>query len=208
MLAVIEYGMGNIKSVTNALDHLGIENVLTSDKDVIRKSDGLILPGVGAFDRCMYNLNESGLTDVIKSEAARGKKILGICLGMQVLFDKGYEGKECDGLGLIPGYVRKMVCDEKIPNIGWNSLEILKEDKIADGLSNKSFMYFVHSYYAVTEKQYVVAAINYGGINVPGIVMNKNVIGMQFHPEKSGEEGMRLLKNFEELDFDAYNTGN
>lgn len=200
MIAIIDYGMGNLKSITNALSSLGIDNVITNDKNVLRESDALILPGVGAFDVAMENLRESDLIDVIKEEVSKGKKILGICLGMQLLFSKGYEGEECDGLGFIDGNIIKMECsDEKIPNIGWNSLEIRKQDDILKDTKEGSFVYFVHSYYADTKEDVISAFINYGGIEVPAYVRKGNIMGMQFHPEKSGDVGLRLLKNFERL---------
>lgn len=200
MIAIIDYGMGNLKSITNALNFLSIDNIITKDKEEIIRSDGIILPGVGAFDVAMENLNKSELIPVIKSEILKGKKILGICLGMQLLFSKGYEGKECDGLKFIEGNVIKMNCtNQKLPNIGWNSLEIKKKDTILKGIENESFVYFVHSYYVKTDEDVVAAYINYGGISVPAYVRKDNIMGMQFHPEKSGEVGLQLLKNFKEL---------
>lgn len=196
MIAVIDYGAGNIFSVKNALDFLGFDSVLTGKKEDIENADAVILPGVGAFPSAMKMLEKSGLTETIKSEAVK-KPFLGICLGMQMLFEKGYEFEECDGLGLIPGSVRKM--EEKdliIPHMGWNKLEILNDCPLIHGLEKDSFTYFVHSYKAECDDKNICAYSEYGG-KVPALVFNGNtVFGAQFHPEKSGDTGLKILKNF------------
>jgi len=196
MIAVIDYGAGNIFSVKNALDYLGLESVLTSDKAVIEAADAIILPGVGAFPAAMKKLGETGLIETIKSEAGK-KPFLGICLGMQMLFEKGYEFEECDGLGLIPGSVKYMDEPELIiPHMGWNKLEKLNYCPLMDGLSEDSYVYFVHSYKAECDDKNIAAYSNYGG-RVPALVTDgKTVFGAQFHPEKSGETGLAILKNF------------
>lgn len=200
MLVVIDYGMGNLKSVVNGLKYLNIDCKISSDLKDIRESSGLILPGVGAFHKGMENLKSTGLDEVIMEEAQKGKPILGICLGMQLLFDKSYEVEETKGLSLINGEVIKFQCDEKIPHMGWNSLEFSKEDVILKNMKEESYVYFVHSYYAkMKNKQDLVATSTYGGIQVPAIVRKENILGMQFHPEKSGDIGLNLLKNFKEL---------
>ena len=201
MVVIIDYGMGNLKSVYNALKKLECECKISSDIEEIRKADKLILPGVGAFKDCMDNLNKAGLPDVIREEVAKGKPLLGICLGMQVLFQKGFEGEECEGLGLLQGEVRLMEDpDVKIPHIGWNNLEKNRDDDLLNGLNDKPFVYYVHSYRATGYRdEDLVGFSTYGSLKIPGLVRRKNVIGAQFHPEKSGEIGLQILKNFKEM---------
>ncbi|MBR6394337.1 MAG: imidazole glycerol phosphate synthase subunit HisH [Ruminococcus sp.] len=196
MIAIIDYGAGNIFSVKNALDYLGFENRLVSDKESIIAADSVILPGVGAFPAAMKKLEGTGLIDTIKSEAQK-KPFLGICLGMQLIFDKGYEFEECDGLGLINGSVRKMEeTDLIIPHMGWNKLEKLNDCPLMNGVGDNEYVYFVHSYKAHCEDKNISAYCEYGG-RVPALVYDgKYVFGAQFHPEKSGETGLKILKNF------------
>ena len=196
MIAIIDYGAGNIFSVKNALDYLGFESRLVSDKDSIISADSVILPGVGAFPAAMKKLEGTGLIDTIKSEAQK-KPFLGICLGMQLIFDKGYEFEECDGLGLINGSVRKMEeTDLIIPHMGWNKLEKLNDCPLMNGVGDNEYVYFVHSYKAHCEDKNISAYCEYGG-RVPALVYDgKYVFGAQFHPEKSGETGLKILKNF------------
>ncbi|HBN11157.1 MAG TPA: imidazole glycerol phosphate synthase subunit HisH [Ruminococcus sp.] len=199
MIAIIDYGAGNIFSVKNALDYLKLESVLTSDKKEIENADAIILPGVGAFPSAMKMLDKSGLTDTLKAEAEK-KPFLGICLGMQMLFSKSYEFEECDGLGFIEGKVDKIDApDLIIPHMGWNKLEILNECPLLEGLTKDSYVYFVHSYQAYCDDKNISAYCEYGG-KVPALVYNgKNVYGAQFHPEKSGETGLQILRNFGKL---------
>ena len=201
MVVIIDYGMGNLKSVYNALKKLECECKISSNIEEIRKADKLILPGVGAFKDCMDNLNKAGLPNIIREEVAKGKPLLGICLGMQVLFQKGFEGEECEGLGLLQGEVRLMEDpDVKIPHIGWNNLEKNRDDDLLNGLNDKPFVYYVHSYRATGYRdEDLVGFSTYGSLKIPGLVRRKNVIGAQFHPEKSGEIGLQILKNFKEL---------
>lgn len=202
MIAIIDYGMGNLKSVKNALDFLGISSVVTKDKEVIKNSSAVILPGVGAFKQAMDNLKEDNLDIFIKDLANEGKLILGICLGMQILFEEGFEGERCQGLGLIKGNIRKIQPKEKvkIPHMAWNKILINNNDDIINGLSGDNFLYYVHSFMACEYMdENLIAYSNYGGVKVPGIVRKDNVIGMQFHPEKSGETGLNLLKKFGEM---------
>ena len=196
MIAVIDYGAGNIFSVKNALDHLGMESELTNDAQKIKSADGIILPGVGAFPEAMKMLQKSGLIGTIKEEAKK-KPFLGICLGMQLLFEKGYEFEECDGLGLIEGSVIKMEePDLIIPHMGWNKLEKLNPCPLLDGLTDDSYVYFVHSYKAQCEDKFIAAYSEYGG-RVPALVTDGGtVFGAQFHPEKSGDVGLQILRNF------------
>ncbi len=196
MIAIIDYGAGNIFSVKNALDYLGLECKLTSDINEIKAADALILPGVGAFPAAMNMLEKSGLIDTIKEEAAK-KPLLGICLGMQMLFEKGYEFEECNGLGLIKGSVRYM--DEPdliIPHMGWNKLEKLNECPLLENIGDNEYVYFVHSYKAECTDENIAAYSEYGG-KVPALVFDgKFVYGAQFHPEKSGETGLKILRSF------------
>ena len=199
MIAIVDYGAGNIFSVKNALDYLGLDCKLTSDKDEIKAADAVILPGVGAFPAAMAMLEKSGLIDTIKEEAAK-KPLLGICLGMQMLFENGYEFEECDGLGLIKGSVRYM--DEPdliIPHMGWNKLEKLNDCKLLENIGDDEYVYFVHSYKAECADENIAAYSEYGG-RVPALVYDgKFVYGAQFHPEKSGDTGLKILKNFSSL---------
>lgn len=201
MIAIIDYGMGNLKSVYNALIKIECKCKITSDKDEIRNADKLILPGVGAFKDCMDNLRKENLVDIIREEAYKGKPLLGICLGMQVLFEKGYEGEETEGLGLLKGDIKKMVDPNvKIPHIGWNNLEKAREDEMLKGIEKNTFVYYVHSYRASGyNEEDLVGYSCYGNLKIPGIVRKNNVIGAQFHPEKSGEDGLKMLRNFKEL---------
>ncbi len=196
MIAIVDYGAGNIFSVKNALDYLGFENELVSDTNKIKSADAVILPGVGAFPAAMNMLEKSGLIDTIKKEAEK-KPFLGICLGMQLIFEKGYEFEECNGLGLINGSVRKI--EEKdlvIPHMGWNKLEKLNNCPLLENIGNDEYVYFVHSYKAHCNDKNISAYCEYGG-RVPALVYDgKYVYGAQFHPEKSGETGLKILRNF------------
>lgn len=202
MIAIIDYGMGNLKSIKNALDFLNIESIVTKDEEIIRSSRAIILPGVGAFKQAMDNLKENNFDSLIKDLANEGKFILGICLGMQILFEEGYEGEKCNGLGLIKGKVKKIEPKEKvkIPHMGWNKLVINNEDKVSTNLSGDNFLYYVHSFMACEYLENNLLAYSYyGGLKIPGIVRKDNIIGMQFHPEKSGEVGLSILKNWGEM---------
>lgn len=201
MVVIIDYGMGNLKSVYNALKKIDCTCMISGKAEDIKKADALILPGVGAFKDCMDNLKKSGLIDVIKEEARSGKILLGICLGMQVLFEKGYEVEEREGLGLLKGEIKLMEDPNvKIPHIGWNNLEVNKNDELLNGLDKNSFVYYVHSYAATNyDDNDLIGYSKYGSIKVPGLFRKGNIIGAQFHPEKSGEVGLNILRNFKEL---------
>lgn len=199
MIAVIDYGVGNLFSLCSSLKYVGEEAVVSGDADVIKKADRLILPGVGAFADAAKKLSESGIGDVIKSEAASGKPIMGICLGMQLLFDVSYEYGEHKGLGLIGGNV-KPIGDVipnrlKIPHIGWNALIKKKEHPLLKNVDDGECVYFVHSFYAADCDESVIATAEYGA-ELTAAAAYKNVVGCQFHPEKSGDVGMRILKAF------------
>ncbi|SHH87771.1 imidazole glycerol phosphate synthase subunit HisH [Clostridium grantii] len=199
MIAIIDYGMGNLMSVQNALDFLKIESVITNDEDVILNSDGIILPGVGAFPDAIEHIKSIGMDKVLRKAVDEGKPLLGICLGMQLLFEKGYEVKECDGLGFLKGKIVKLDIDYKVPHMGWNSLNYDKKSPILKDVKEGSFVYFVHSYYAEIEEEGILNAYADYEVKVPGIVSKGNVFGLQFHPEKSGDIGLQMLKNFGEM---------
>ena len=207
MIAVIDYGVGNLFSLLSSLNYVGLHTKLTNDIEEIKNANGIILPGVGAFRDAIGNLEKYGLKETLINEAKNGKPFLGICLGMQMLFEKSYEYGEYEGLGLINGTVEEIKkyipenSDLKIPHMGWNSLiinERFKDDKILKDIDNNEYVYYVHSYFAKTDTKNIVTYSEYG-TKIPGIVKNENVYGMQFHPEKSGDTGLKLLKNWGEL---------
>ena len=207
MIAVIDYGVGNLFSLLSSLNYVGLDTKLTNNIEEIKNAKGIILPGVGAFRDAIGNLEKYGLKETLISEAKKGKPFLGICLGMQMLFEKSYEYGEYEGLGLINGTVEEIKkyipenSDLKIPHMGWNSLiinERFKDDKILKDVDNNEYVYYVHSYFAKTDMKNIVTYSEYG-TKIPGIVKNENVYGMQFHPEKSGDTGLKLLKNWGEL---------
>ena len=207
MIAVIDYGVGNLFSLLSSLNYVGLNTKLTNDIEEIKNAKGIILPGVGAFRDAIGNLEKYGLKETLINEAKNGKPFLGICLGMQMLFEKSYESGEYEGLGLINGTVEEIKkyipenSDLKIPHMGWNSLIIndsFKDDKILKDVNDNEYVYYVHSYFAKTDMKNIVAYSEYG-TKIPGIVKNENVYGMQFHPEKSGDTGLKLLKNWGEL---------
>ena len=199
MITIIDYGMGNLKSVYNAVKKVNFDCQISSEVTDIEMADKLILPGVGAFKDAMDNLQNLDLILPIRKKVNDGCPLLGICLGMQMLFEEGYECELRKGLGFIGGKIKLMNSKEnlKIPHIGWNRLEFNRENKILNNINKESFVYYVHSFMA-TEMidENLIAYSKYGDINIPGIVNKGNVYGMQFHPEKSGEVGLKILKNF------------
>jgi glutamine amidotransferase len=200
VIAIIDYGAGNLNSIQKALEFVGEETVIleTGKKEEIKKYDALVLPGVGAFPGAMERLKRDGFIDFIDQFVKTGKPFLGICLGMQLLFEWGYEDQKTPGLGLLKGDVVKMDSHYKIPHMGWNQLDIIKNDPLFNGLPENPHFYFVHSYQLDKVTEDVLATVGYG-TTVPAVVRKDNVIGLQFHPEKSGDNGIKLLKNFREL---------
>lgn len=196
MIAIIDYGAGNLFSVQNALTYIGEKHVITNDMDEIKKADSYILPGVGAFPFAMEMLAKTNLIGEIK-EQVKTKPILGICLGMQMLFEESYEFRRAEGLGLIPGKVDAIPdTGLKIPHMGWNALNIHdKSNPLLQGLSDGDCVYFVHSYMAFTPEENITASVDYG-VAVPALATKGNIYGAQFHPEKSGETGLTILRNF------------
>lgn len=193
--AIINYNMGNIKSVENAFRKLGKEVVSTSDGTVIEKADALILPGVGAFKDAVKNLKDLGLKKLIKQQALK-KPFLGICIGMQILFEEGTEDGLSTGLGILEGRVEKIPGGVKIPHMGWNRLKLIdKENRLFDGIDDGESFYFVHSYHASCKKDIVTSTTDYG-IDIVSSIEKGDLFGVQFHPEKSSSPGLRLLENF------------
>ena len=203
MIAIIDYGIGNLFSVVSSFKYIGAEAVVTSDPEAIKKADRILLPGVGAFEDAAKKLRETGLDKVILDEAKAGKPILGICLGMQMLFEKSYEYGEHKGLSLLNGSVVPMqgAIDEKlqIPHIGYNALIFKKSHPLLKYIKEGDFVYFVHSYYAVDCEDSLVAYAEYDK-DITAIVAKDNVMGCQFHPEKSGEVGLNILRAFAEME--------
>lgn len=196
MIAVIDYGMGNLHSVGKAVERLGYEAVVTSEPEHILEADGAILPGVGAFGDAMQNLRQTGLDEVVKFYAASGKPMLGICLGMQLLFSESEEYGSHEGLNLLPGKVVKFNGDFKVPHMGWNTLTFKQPDSPLFRNLKEGHVYFVHSYHVLpAQESDLLATTDYAG-DVTAIVGRERLFGMQFHPEKSGELGMALLNNF------------
>ncbi len=203
MIAIIDYGIGNLFSVVSSFKYIGAEAVITSDPEVIKKADRILLPGVGAFEDAAKKLKASGLDKIIIDEAKGGKPILGICLGMQMLFEKSYEYGEHKGLGLLSGSVVPMqgAIDEKlqIPHIGYNALIFKRSHPLLKYIKEGDFVYFVHSYYAVDCESSLVAYAEYDK-DITAVVAKDNIMGCQFHPEKSGEVGLNILRAFAEME--------
>ena len=202
MIRIIDYGVGNLFSLRSSLRAIGIDADYTGNPAEIRKADKLILPGVGAFRDAREALRITGLDRVVQEEAGKGKPLMGICLGMQMLFDRSYEYGEYEGLGLIPGEIVPMEGripkDLPIPHIGWNELMLKQPSPLMKNTANGDYVYFVHSYYAETPAEYVIATTDYG-VEMTAAVQKDNVSGCQFHPEKSSEVGLSILKAFCEL---------
>ncbi|MBE6731360.1 MAG: imidazole glycerol phosphate synthase subunit HisH [Ruminococcaceae bacterium] len=200
MIAIIDYGAGNIESVRKAFEFIGAEAVLTSDPEVLKNADAAVLPGVGSFGDAMDNIKKRNLLNPIKEFAASGKPFLGICLGLQILFESSEESEGVEGLGILKGKIVRIPASEglKIPHMGWNSLEFEKEGDIFEGLENGTYVYFVHSYYLKCEEDIVSTTAEYG-VKIHASVHKNNIRACQFHPEKSGSAGLKILKNFVSL---------
>lgn len=205
MIAIIDYDAGNIRSVEKAIKYLGEEAVITSDRDVILNADGAILPGVGAFGDAMEKLRARNLVDVIHEYVKTKKPFLGICLGLQLLFESSEESPGVEGLGLLKGTITKIpieytengtVITQKVPQIGWNSIEVNPSSKLFKGVDSGSFVYFVHSYFLTAENIEEVAATTEYGVKIHASVEKDNVMATQFHPEKSSDVGLKILSNF------------
>ncbi|AFD01106.1 imidazole glycerol phosphate synthase subunit hisH [Methanocella conradii HZ254] len=195
MIAIIDYGVGNLRSVEKGLAYVGARSKVTNDPSEIDSADAIVLPGVGAFESGMGQI--APLKGVILERAREGVPLLGICLGMQMLYEESEEGGQHKGLGLVKGRIARFPESLKVPHMGWNSLSIKKRHRLLNGIKDGSYVYFVHSYRAPVGES-TVAATDYGG-DFTAIVAEDNVVGTQFHPEKSGETGLRMLKNFAEM---------
>lgn len=203
MIAIVDYGVGNLFSLSSSLKALGLETEITRDAAALRAAERIILPGVGAFGDARAKLDATGLVPVLREEAEK-KPLLGICLGMQLLFDRSFEYGEHPGLGLVPGQVVELrgdLADKdlKVPHMGWNSLQIVRDDPLFQYFRDGEYVYYVHSFYARDCEASTLGASQYGNVAVTGVVRCGNVYGTQFHPEKSGDAGLRLLKAFAEL---------
>lgn len=197
MIAIVDYGMGNIRSVEKGFLKVGIDVAVTNKPEIIEKADGIVLPGVGAFKDCMRELSNLGLTDAIVNAVRNGKPYLGICLGLQVLFSESEEFGKCRGLDIFRGKViRFSDSNLKIPHMGWNEIKIKKNNPLLDGILNKSYLYFVHSFYVMPEDDSIISTTTDYGINFTSMIWKDNIFAVQFHPEKSQAAGLRLLENF------------
>lgn len=199
MIVIIDYNVGNLKSVIGAFKRIGLEAVVSRDEEVIRQAKGIVLPGVGTFPTAMKNLEKYHLVEILKERKEAGIPLLGICLGMQILFEKGYEVQETKGLGFIPGYVSYLDIEEKVPHMGWNQLHKVQDHPLLKYVDENEDVYFVHSYMAHCPQENLVAYSDYGKENITALVQNGNVMGCQFHPEKSGKVGQNILSAFKEM---------
>jgi glutamine amidotransferase len=197
MIAIVDYGAGNLQSVKNALDFIGAESVVTADAAIIESADGVILPGVGSFGDAMNSMKASGLVEAVKASAVSGKPFLGICLGLQLLFESSEESPGVEGLCVLKGKILKIPdAGLKVPHMGWNSLEIKKTEGIFKDTPQNTYVYFVHSYYLAAANEAEVAAKTFYGVSIDAAVSAGNLFGVQFHPEKSGDLGLQMLRNF------------
>lgn len=199
MVVIIDYNVGNLRSVQSAFSKVGIETVISRDKEVIKNASAIVLPGVGTFPVAMKNLQEFDLVTVLQEQKDKGVPILGICLGMQILFEKGFEMEETKGLGFINGEVKFMDIEEKIPHMGWNQLYFNHTHPLVKNIQEQDEVYFVHSYMATCPDEQLIAYSEYGKTKVTAIVCKDNVMGCQFHPEKSGSVGRQILEAFKEM---------
>lgn len=201
MIAIVDYDAGNIKSVEKALQFLGQEPVVTRDKETLLQAEKVIVPGVGAFGDAMGKMHQYGLVEVLREIAAKGTPLLGVCLGLQLFFESSEETPGVEGLGLLPGKIVRIPDKEgfKIPHMGWNSIQINPASRLLRGIEEGAYVYFVHSYYLQAENEADVAATTDYVVNIHAAAEHENIFATQFHPEKSGEIGLRILKNFIEL---------
>ncbi len=202
MIAIIDYGAGNLQSVKKAFDFIGAETVITNDPEVILSADKILLPGVGSFGDAMDSMEKNGLVETVKECALSGKPFLGICLGLQLLFEESEESPGVKGLGIFKGKIKKFSSDMglKIPHIGWNSLEIKQKDTLFKDIPENAYVYFVHSYYLHAEDENDIATVTNYGIDFHSAVGKNNIFATQFHPEKSGDVGLQILRNFASME--------
>ncbi len=196
MIAIVDYGMGNLRSVEKGFKKVGVEAVVTSSPKAIDDADAIVLPGVGAFRDCIRNLTDLSLTEAIGRSIEKGKPYLGICLGLQVLFSESEEFGRCRGLDIFRGRVVRFQISEKVPHMGWNTIRIVNRPPILSDIPDDSYFYFVHSFYVVPDDADVTAATTDYGVTFTSMIWKDNVFATQFHPEKSQELGLRILKGF------------
>ncbi|MBP3339349.1 MAG: imidazole glycerol phosphate synthase subunit HisH [Lachnospiraceae bacterium] len=201
MIAIIDYDAGNLKSVEKAFDFIGAECIVTRDKDVILKADKVVLPGVGSFGDAMEKLHKYDLVDTIKAVVANNTPFIGICLGLQLLFEESDETPGVEGLGILKGKIKRIpkIGDMKVPHMGWNSLKLSGNGRLFDGINDGEYVYFVHSYYLEAEDENIVKASTEYGVHIHASVEQGNVFACQYHPEKSSDAGLKMLKNFASL---------
>lgn len=195
-VAIIDYGVGNLRSVEKAFAAMGCEATISSDESVLRKAQRLVLPGVGAFAACMKALKERGFDRLVKERASDGTPLLGVCVGMQILFDESEEFGSTKGLGLLRGSVRRFSGDLVVPHVGWNRIYQKRANRLFEGIEEGAFCYFVHSFYCQPRDEKVIVGETEYGVRYASVVADGNVCGVQFHPEKSQEIGLRMLRNF------------
>ena len=202
MIAIIDYGAGNLQSVKKAFDFIGAESVITDNPETINACDKILLPGVGSFGDAMDSMTQKGLVETVKQNAMSGKPFLGICLGLQLLFEESEESPGVKGLGIFKGKIKKFSPDMglKIPHIGWNSLEIKQKETLFKSIPENSYVYFVHSYYLHAEDENEIATVTNYGIDFHSAVGKNNIFATQFHPEKSGDVGLQILRNFASME--------
>ena len=202
MIAIIDYGAGNLQSVKKAFDFIGAESVITDNPETINACDKILLPGVGSFGDAMDSMTQKGLVETVKQNAMSGKPFLGICLGLQLLFEESEESPGVNGLGIFKGKIKKFSPDMglKIPHIGWNSLEIKQKGTLFKDIPENSYVYFVHSYYLHAEDENEIATVTNYGIDFHSAVGKNNIFATQFHPEKSGDVGLQILRNFASME--------
>lgn len=198
MIVILDYDVGNLRSLQQGFKRAEMDTIISNDPDIIRQATVLILPGVGAFPDAMEDLKKTGLIPLIETHVSNGKLLIGICLGMQLLFEASEEFRYTKGLGFLNGTIKELNIPLKVPHMGWNDLTITTSDPIVSNITNGDYVYFIHSFYADISEDTVIASTNYG-ITIPAIVRKNNIIGMQFHPEKSGQVGLRLLTTIKEM---------